>query len=72
MKSSERQAAAKKEEADRVKNALSQIKEDREKVKEVAERERLGRAAKAAAASPRSSNAPLSPEGNAPGQLQEE
>lgn len=49
LRSSERQANAKKEEADRVKNALLQIRDDREKMKDVAEREKVARAAAAAA-----------------------
>lgn len=57
-KTSERQADAKKEESSRVKNALAQYKEDREKVKEVGERERLARAA-AAARSPTSPSSGL-------------
>ena len=62
LRTSERKANAKEEESNRVKKALLQIKEDREKVKEVHEREKLVRAAKAAAASsPLESNAPLSP-----------
>lgn len=72
LKSNERQANAKKEESDRVKNTLSQIREDRERVKEVAERERLARAAKASATSPKSSNIPLSPEARASSQSQVE
>lgn len=69
-RTAERQTSAKEDEANRVKRTLAQIKEDREKVREISEREKIVRAAQASRSptSPDSSSRtlPLSPRQSVP------
>jgi hypothetical protein len=75
-RTAERQMSAKEDEANRVKRTLSQIKEDREKVREISEREKLVRVAQASKSptSPDSASrtAPLSPRQSAPDEAMKE